>query len=82
MEKCRKHPEMFSEDKLTAIFGNITAIYGLSIKFLAELEAHIDTEKPYLSNIGKVFLDHVSVSLDTYIKIIWNRVLIFSLVNF
>ncbi|KAK2167757.1 hypothetical protein LSH36_24g01012 [Paralvinella palmiformis] len=58
VEKCRKRPEMFPQQKMTSIFSNIMDIYHFSVRFLKDLELNIDTEQPHQSKLGKVFIKH------------------------
>ena len=60
VEKCRKRPEMFSVEQMETIFSNIEDIYKLSSKFLQSLEAQFVADAPQASQIGEVFLNHVS----------------------
>lgn len=51
---------MFSEERLTTIFGNMEAIYRLSQQFLAEIDKHVNQAAPHTSQLGQCFLIHVS----------------------
>ncbi len=51
---------MFSDDQLTAIFGNIEHIYDFASKLLADLKATVTCpDDLYGTCIGDVFLMHV-----------------------
>ncbi|XP_046869996.1 rho guanine nucleotide exchange factor 4-like isoform X3 [Hypomesus transpacificus] len=58
IRQCRKRTDMFSEEQLVTIFGNIEEIYRFQRSFLKDLERRFQTERPHLSEIGSVFLDH------------------------
>ena len=58
IQHARKRHEMFSEERLALIFGNIENIYTFAQKFLSQLEMCIDV-CPHLSEIGDCFLDNV-----------------------
>ena len=60
MEKARKRPEMFPEDRLRTIFGNIEDIYMFSATFLSDLEKNVKQQAPHLSELGQVFIRYVS----------------------
>ncbi|MFT7816020.1 uncharacterized protein LOC111840743 isoform X1 [Arapaima gigas] len=58
IKQCRKRTDMFTEDQLRTIFGNIEDIYRFQKKFLKGLEKKFYKEQPHLSEIGSCFLDH------------------------
>ncbi|XP_050416345.2 uncharacterized protein LOC126830100 isoform X3 [Patella vulgata] len=58
VKQARKRPEMFSEEKITTMFGNIEEIYTFASKFHTELEKHINPTFLHLSEIGGTFLDN------------------------
>jgi len=55
---------MFPAEHIAAIFGNVEDIYEFSRTLLADLQKHILTEEPELSQIGSCFLRHVSSTQD------------------
>ncbi|XP_045917935.1 uncharacterized protein arhgef4 isoform X1 [Micropterus dolomieu] len=58
IKQCRKRTDMFTEDQLRTIFGNIEDIYRFQKKFLKGLEKKFNKEQPHLSEIGCCFLEH------------------------
>jgi len=57
IQHARKRKEMFSDERILLIFGNIEDIYSFACKFLAQLEMCIDI-CPHLSEIGQCLLDN------------------------
>lgn len=60
IKQCRKRTDMFTEEQLRTIFGNIEDIYRFQRKFLKGLEKKFNKEQPHISEIGCCFLEHVS----------------------
>ncbi|KAG8445427.1 hypothetical protein GDO86_010270 [Hymenochirus boettgeri] len=58
IKQCRKRADMFTEDQLRTIFGNIEDIYKFQKKFLKTLEKRINKDSPHLSEIGSCFLEY------------------------
>ena len=60
MRQCRKRVDMFNDDQLRVIFGNIEEMYRFQMGFVRDLEKQYNTDDPHLSEIGPCFLEHVS----------------------
>ncbi|NXE38784.1 ARHG9 factor, partial [Ptilorrhoa leucosticta] len=60
LKQCRKRRDMFSDEQLKIIFGNIEDIYRFQMGFVRDLEKQYNNEDPHLSEIGPCFLEHVS----------------------
>ncbi|KAJ8338297.1 hypothetical protein SKAU_G00372630 [Synaphobranchus kaupii] len=58
LRQCRKRRDMFNDDQLRVIFGNIEDIYRFQMGFVRDLEKQYNTEDPHLSEIGPCFLEH------------------------
>ncbi|MCJ8733937.1 hypothetical protein PDJAM_G00229490 [Pangasius djambal] len=58
LRQCRKRIDMFNNDQVKVIFGNIEDIYRFQMGFVRDLEKQYNTEEPHLSEIGPCFLEH------------------------
>ncbi|XP_070437031.1 rho guanine nucleotide exchange factor 4 isoform X1 [Equus przewalskii] len=58
IRQCRKRADMFSEEQLRTIFGNIEDIYRCQRAFVQALEQRVNRERPHLSELGACFLEH------------------------
>ncbi|XP_032268746.1 rho guanine nucleotide exchange factor 4 isoform X2 [Phoca vitulina] len=58
IRQCRKRADMFSEEQLRTIFGNIEDIYRCQKAFVKALEQRFNRERPHLSELGACFLEH------------------------
>uniref|UniRef100_A0A4W3JA85 Rho guanine nucleotide exchange factor 9 n=2 Tax=Callorhinchus milii TaxID=7868 RepID=A0A4W3JA85_CALMI len=58
LRQCRKRRDMFSDEQLRVIFGNIEDIYRFQMGFVRDLEKQYNKEDPHLSEIGPCFLEH------------------------
>ncbi|KAK7881855.1 hypothetical protein WMY93_030264 [Mugilogobius chulae] len=58
IKQCRKRTDMFSEEQLKTIFGNIEDIYRFQRRFLKALEKRFNKEQPHASEVGACFLQH------------------------
>ncbi|XP_060741090.1 rho guanine nucleotide exchange factor 9b isoform X4 [Tachysurus vachellii] len=58
LRQCRKRIDMFNDDQVKVIFGNIEDIYRFQMGFVRDLEKQYNTEDPHLSEIGPCFLEH------------------------
>ncbi|XP_071537361.1 uncharacterized protein RhoGEF3 [Panulirus ornatus] len=55
LRQVRKRPDMFSDERISTIFGNMEALYQFQSNFLRELEMCIDWQDPHKSCIGAAF---------------------------
>ncbi|XP_044283143.1 rho guanine nucleotide exchange factor 9 isoform X3 [Varanus komodoensis] len=58
LKQCRKRRDMFSDEQMKIIFGNIEDIYRFQMGFVRDLEKQYNKEDPHLSEIGPCFLEH------------------------
>ncbi len=55
----RSRPDLFSEERIAAIFGNLEAIYEFQKRFLVNLEHCLNWNSLQDSVIGQCFIKHV-----------------------
>lgn len=60
LKQAKLRPQMFSEEQVGTIFGNINEIYAFSNTFQERLGECINSAEPHRSEIGQCFLDYVS----------------------
>ncbi|XP_069721072.1 rho guanine nucleotide exchange factor 4 isoform X1 [Phaenicophaeus curvirostris] len=58
IKQCRKRADMFTEEQLKTIFGNIEDIYRCQKKFVKALEKKFNKDYPHLSEVGSCFLEY------------------------
>ncbi|XP_069069812.1 rho guanine nucleotide exchange factor 4 isoform X2 [Pleurodeles waltl] len=58
VKQCRKRADMFTEEQLRTIFGNIEDIYKFQRTFLKVLEKQFNKDLPHMSEIGTCFLEY------------------------
>ncbi|XP_057361433.1 rho guanine nucleotide exchange factor 4 isoform X6 [Manis pentadactyla] len=58
IRQCRKRADMFSDEQLRTIFGNIEDIYRCQKAFAQALEQRFNRARPHLSELGACFLEH------------------------
>ncbi|XP_028586481.2 LOW QUALITY PROTEIN: rho guanine nucleotide exchange factor 4 [Podarcis muralis] len=58
IKQCRKRADMFTEEQLKTIFGNIEDIYKCQKKFVKALEKKFNKDYPHLSEVGCCFLEY------------------------
>jgi len=62
LTRCRNRPDMFSDEQISLIFGNIEEIYQFQKRFATELETAVNRSSVHETELGKIFLRHVSIS--------------------
>ena len=58
---------MFKSEDIAIIFSNIEQIYDIHKRFYREMQKRIDHKEMYKSQIGQLFVRHVSVFHDSTI---------------
>nr|XP_002121633.4 uncharacterized protein LOC100183692 [Ciona intestinalis] len=58
LTRCRNRSDMFTDEELNTLFGNIEDIYLFQRDFAAELEASVDSSSVHTTELGNVFLKH------------------------
>uniref|UniRef100_A0A914HS03 Rho guanine nucleotide exchange factor n=1 Tax=Globodera rostochiensis TaxID=31243 RepID=A0A914HS03_GLORO len=56
LEQCRRRRELFPEERVQRIFGNLQMILMLHSRLLHELETELDEKEPEQSAVANVFL--------------------------
>jgi len=59
-DQCRRRKELFNEERLRRVFGNLEQIRSLHAKFLRDMEACFNRKSPETSCVANPFLRHVS----------------------
>ncbi|XP_075210885.1 rho guanine nucleotide exchange factor 3 [Lycorma delicatula] len=58
LAECRRRTDMFSEEQITTIFGNLEQLLQFQSEFLEDLEKCVEWDAPHKSCIGDTFLKH------------------------
>lgn len=69
IHQARRHPAMFSENRIRILFGNLEDIYNVSKQFVTDLEKSYNSGLPHLTEVGQCFLNSVSVHVKLYLNI-------------
>ncbi|CAL4061666.1 unnamed protein product, partial [Meganyctiphanes norvegica] len=56
LKQVQQRPDMFTQEHINTIFGNMEALYNFQSSFLSELEKCINWEQPHKSCIGECFI--------------------------
>lgn len=56
LQQARRRPDMFSDERIRAIFGNMEALFAFQTGFLKQLEACINWDSLYESCVGDAFV--------------------------
>ncbi|XP_064615813.1 LOW QUALITY PROTEIN: uncharacterized protein LOC135479839 [Liolophura sinensis] len=57
IHQARRHPAMFSENRIRILFGNLEDIYNVSKQFVTDLEKSYNSGLPHLTEVGQCFLN-------------------------
>ena len=60
MQRCIAYPRLFTPDRIEVIFGNMVDLLKFQKTFLLKLETCVTPADLSQSQIGTVFIDHVS----------------------
>ncbi|XP_046397730.1 uncharacterized protein LOC124164449 [Ischnura elegans] len=60
MVECKRRKDLFSEDRIRIIFGNLEEILDFQVGFLGLMEKSVDPARPQDACIGHCFLEHRS----------------------
>ncbi|XP_071451460.1 rho guanine nucleotide exchange factor 4-like [Hetaerina americana] len=60
MTECKRRKDLFSEDRIRIVFGNLEEILDFQVGFLALMEKSVDPARPQDACIGHCFLEHRS----------------------
>ena len=60
LSRCRNRKDMFTDEQVSLIFGNIAEIYEFQRKFAVELDAAVNRSSIQSTELGNIFLKHVS----------------------
>ena len=58
--RCRNKSDMFSDEQISMVFGNIEDIYIFQKRFAAELDSAVNRSAVSSTELGKIFLKYVS----------------------
>jgi len=59
LEQCRRRNELFPEERVQKIFGNLELIQTLHSRLLKEMQMAMDKKEPEKSTLANVFLRNV-----------------------
>ena len=68
LEQCRRRRELFPDERIQRIFGNLESIQALHSRLFKELQAAMDKREPERSALANVFLRNVRQSNLEYHK--------------
>uniref|UniRef100_A0A1B6CGV1 Spermatogenesis-associated protein 13 n=1 Tax=Clastoptera arizonana TaxID=38151 RepID=A0A1B6CGV1_9HEMI len=58
LAECRRRTDMFSDEQIETIFGNLEQLLDFQSLFLEDLERNVDWDAPHRSCVGDTFLIH------------------------
>ncbi|KAK3095993.1 hypothetical protein FSP39_021809 [Pinctada imbricata] len=56
IKNARKRTDMFNDERISVLFGNMESIYDFSDRFLQKIEKSYQDDHPHLSELGQCFL--------------------------